>query len=110
MGRHVRWLDDRVERFVGTYWDTDVREDFPASDAREYLRIDGITDTVRRFLLDVIQRDAVTPEEWRDLCNVTVDSRDDVRADAYEFWEWLFDGEPLPGIHGRRGPLGPPQT
>lgn len=110
MGRYVRWLDDAVENFVKGQWDTDLRHTDPSSFARGVLQKNGIQSAVRRFLLDVIQRAAVTPDEWRDLCNVTVDSREDVRADALEFWEWLFDGEPLPQVGGHRGPLEPPQV
>lgn len=110
MGRDIPWLDDRIEDFVSCYWNTDVREDATSAFARASLRQQGIHDTVRRFLLDVIQRDAVTPNQWRDLCNVTVDSREDVRADALELWEWLFDGESLPGAGRPHGPLHPPQA
>jgi hypothetical protein len=74
------------------------------------MREQGIYDAVRRFLLDVILRDAVTPEEWARLCNVHVRTPAEVRDDANDFWEWLFDGEPLPGVRGQRGPIGPPQA
>jgi hypothetical protein len=110
MGRRVPRLDDRIESFVMSYWDTDLREDDTSLFAREDLRGRGLYDAVRHFLLDVILRDAVTPDEWGDLVNVRTDTQNDVRADALGFWEWLFDGEPLPGFRGPRGPLGPPQT
>ena len=76
------------------------------------MREQGIYDAVRRFLLDVILRDAVTPDEWGGLGPTCAPSRrrEDVRADAMGFWEWLFDGEPLPATRAPRGPLGPPQT
>jgi len=110
VGRDIPWLDDRVERFVGLFWNIEVREYPRSSEARHDMRLDGIHDAVRRFLLDVIQRDAVTPEEWGDLCNVQVRTRAEVRDDANHFWEWLFDGEPLPGAGQFRGPLQPPQA
>lgn len=77
MGRRIQRLDDQIESFIMSYWDTDLREDDDSAFAREDLRGRGLYDAVRRFLLDVIHRDAMTPEEWRDLCNVTVDSLDD---------------------------------
>ncbi len=110
MGRDIPWLNTAVETVVRGWWDTDVREIGSSSDAREDLHSRGVYDAVRRFLLEVILRDAVTPEEWGDLVNVRTDTQYDVRADALGFWEWLFDGEPLPGISSPRGPLGPPQT
>lgn len=110
MGRSISGLDDRVRRFVVAYWDTDVREDTSSAFARESLREQGIHDAVRRLLLDVIQRDAVTPAAWARLCNVHVRTRAEVRDDANDFWEWLFDGEPLPEGVPTRGPLQPPQA
>lgn len=110
MGRDIPWLDDRVEDFVSCYWNTDVREDAASSFARDSMRKQGIQDAVRRFLLDVILRDAVKPEEWGDLCNVQVRTREDMRRDATHFWDWLFDEEPLPRGGGPRGPLQPPQA
>lgn len=109
MGSRVPRLDDRIESFVMGYWDTDVRGVGSGSEARHDSRVRGIYDAVRRFLLDVIRRNAVTVEEWGDLCNIQVDSMGDVRADAEEFWDWLFDGEPLPGTSGPTGPVQPPQ-
>ena len=105
MGRYVRWLSDGVENFVKGQWDTDLRGTDSSAFARSVMQREGVYDAVRRFLLDVIQRDAVTPEEWRDLCNITVDGPADVRADAHEFWNWLFDGEPPARRGGSRGPL-----
>jgi len=108
--RHIAGLDDRVRRFIIAYWDTDVRRDEPSSVARASLREQRIRDAVRRFLLRVLRRDrAVTPEQWGELCNVQVDSMGDVHTDAAEFWDWLFDGEPLPGTGGPTGPVRPPQ-
>ena len=95
MGRSVPWLNDRVRRFVIAYWDTDVREDDTSAFARNDMRKESIYDEMRSFLLDVIQRDAVTPEEWARLCNVHVRTRADVQEDARDFWDWLFDEEPL---------------
>lgn len=97
MGAFVPWLNDDIENFVKGYWDTDLREDDSSAFARDDLRRRGLYDAVRRFLLDVLLRGAVTPEEWGDLVSVRTDTQDDVRADALGFWEWLFDGEPLPG-------------
>lgn len=110
MGVRVPRLDDLIESFVMGYWDTDVREYGSSAAARDDLRGRGIHDAVRRFLLDVIQRDAVTPEEWARLCNVHVRTRAEVRDDANDFWEWLFDGESLPGTGRSRSPLQPPQA
>ncbi len=109
MGFHIRRLPDAVEAFVESYWNTDVCEDGSSALARRSLQDRRIYDAVRRFLLDVIQRDAVTVGEWGDLCNIQVDSLGDVRADAEEFWDWLFDEEPLPSSGNQRGPIGPPQ-
>lgn len=110
MGRHVPWIDRRIEHFVRAYWDTDLREDVSSAFARSSLREQQIEEHVRRFLIDVIRRDAVTPQQWGDLCNVTVHSKEDVRRDASHFWEWLFDGAPLPSDRGGSGTLSPPQT
>lgn len=110
MGRDIPWLSDAAETVVRGWWDTDVREVGSSQDAREDLRSRGAYDDVRRFLLDVIQRDAVTPEAWARLCNVHVRTRAEVRDDANDFWEWLFDGEPLPEGGPPRGPLQPPQA
>ena len=110
MGRYVRWLDDGIENFVKGQWDTDLREVDSSAFARGVLQRERLNDAVRRFLLDVIQRDAVTPEEWGDLCNVQVRTREDVQRDARHFWDWLFNEEPLPGSGRPRGPLPPPKA
>lgn len=110
MGLIIPWLNDAIETVVMGWWDTDVREAGSRGDAHKDLRSRGVYDAVRGFLLDVIQRDAVTPEEWARLCNVHVRTRAEVRDDANDFWEWLFDGEPLPQVGGHRGPLEPPQV
>lgn len=110
MGRHIPRIDRRIEHFVRAYWDTDLREDVPSALARSSLREQQIEEPVRRFLIDVVRQDAVTAQEWGDLCNVTVHTTADVRRDATHFWDWLFDEEPLPGVQSSRGPPGPPQT
>lgn len=109
MGRDVPWLDERIEDFVACNWDTDVREHCASSFARGAMHKEGIYDAVRRFLLDVIQRDAVTPGQWARLCNVAVRTSEAVREDASDFWGWLFDDEPLPESEGR-GPPRPPRA
>lgn len=110
MARRVAELDDRVRRFIIAYWDSDVRKDEPSAIARASLLEQRIHDSVRRFLLDILsQADVVTPDWWGNLCNIQVDSMSDLRADVREFWDWLFDGEPLPGTSGPTGPVQPPQ-
>ena len=110
VGHHVNWLADSVEEFIECWWNTDIREDGASDQARSSLRRRGSYSAVHRFLLDVVQRNVVTPEEWARLCNVRVRTPAEVRDDANDFWEWLFDGEPLPGGSGSRGPLGSPQA
>lgn len=110
MGRHIPWIDERIESFVSVYWSIDCRETGSSARARASARKQGIEGDVRQFLLDVIRRDAVAPNAWRDLCNVTVHSKEDVRRDATHFWEWLFDGAPLRSDGGGSGTLSPPQT
>ena len=111
MGTRVHRLDDRIESFTLSYWDTDTREGGDSASARDDLRNRGLYDPVRRFLLDVIQRSTLTPEEWARLCNVHVRTPEEVRDDARDFWDWLFDEEPLPGTQsGVADPVRPPQA
>ena len=96
----VPWLDPEVDSFIQAYWNTDVREIGTSESARKDIRWRGKYDEMRSVLLDVILRRSMRPREWSDLCNVQVDTQRDVREDALDFWNWLFDEEPLPA----RGP------
>jgi RimJ/RimL family protein N-acetyltransferase len=96
MSGRVSGLSGEAERFVGGYWDTDVRLTSDGQDARSDLVTRGVRDEVREFLIGAIRDDAVTPDDWRRLFNVQTWTPDQVRDDAHEFWSWLFDGEALP--------------
>jgi hypothetical protein len=82
MGRIVPWLDDRIERIVDTFWDTDVREATASASARSFIKKEGVYDEVRLFLVVVIRRDVVTPDEWGDLFNVSTQTAEEVRETA----------------------------
>jgi hypothetical protein len=93
MSSDIPGVPEEVTDFVVAFWDTDIRLNDRGELAQEQMQHCGIEDDVRRFLLDVIFRNRVTPEQWQDLCNVQTWTPQMVREDAVEFWEWLY-GEP----------------
>jgi len=110
MRRSTPGLTDDLHRFIGAYWDTDVREDGPSAAARVDTRNRGIEEELKRFLADVILRQAASPEAWSSLVNAQTDTPADVRRDATEFWMWLYDDAPTPGDGGATGTVQPPQV
>lgn len=110
MGRRSLWQTDELVSILSFYWNTDLRWEYASSTARTQLRKEGLYDAARLFLRDVIHRSAVATKEWALWFNVGVMSPEDVREDAEDLCEWLFDGEPLPMGGPPRGPIGPPST
>ena len=103
-------MSDDLREFIRVYWDTDTRLTMSSTIARSHMRKIGIEGDVRRFLLDVIQRGAASPEVWSKLFNVQTFTAAEVREDATEFWMWLYDDAPLPSEGGGSGAMTPPQV
>jgi hypothetical protein len=100
-------LPDDVRGFLRTYWDTDVRLTSRSASARSDMKLLRIEGDVRRFLLEVIQRGAASPEAWSKLFNFQTFTAEEVREDATM---WLYDDTPLPREGGGSGAITPPQV
>jgi hypothetical protein len=101
---------EKVIEFVEGCWNSDVRDLANPAVARTTLRTRGIEREVREFLLGVIRGNTVTPTEWQDLVNVQTWEVEDMQEDAKDFWDWLFDDEPLPPVGDGSGIVRPPQS
>lgn len=110
MGSRLPRLPEDIEDILVCYWSTDVRGDVPSLTARQHMEQLRNRDAVRRFLIDVIRRGVVSPREWAGLCEVNVTTQSEVREDARRFWDWLFEGEPLPEAPNSRPSMQPPQS
>jgi hypothetical protein len=110
MSTNIPGLSGEVRRFIIGYWDTDVREVRPSAAARADMRKRGIEGELRKFLSEVILREVASPEAWSSLVNAQTDTAQDVRRDATELWNWLYDGAALPKDGGGAGAVTPPQV
>lgn len=82
--------DSKVKTFISFSWATDMRGLFPREDALRDLRSEGIQDDVERYLRAVMADSRPFMAEWEQLTNLGVDSPEELREDATEFWNWLF--------------------
>lgn len=94
---YVQGVAPAVLDFVHMFWHVDTRDygEQWTGLARSTMAERRLYDGIRRFILAVVKRGAVAPDEWGEWLNVGTDTNEELGIEAMAFWDWLTDGRPL---------------